>query len=205
MKILLLAATQFEIEPFLQHKHHGDVLISGVGIPATTFHLTKKLSHHHYDLVIQAGVGGSFSNTLSLGEVVCVAKDAFGDLGVYEQQAFKSLNDMQLSNELEWFNHQADLKSISGLKKVKGITVHTVTDDVTIIKALRQKWNADVESMEGAAAAYVCHQKNIPFLQLRAISNFVGERDKSKWQIKQAIENLNTVLEQVLLPVAVVH
>jgi futalosine hydrolase len=35
---------------------------------------------------------------------------------------------------------------------------------------------------------------NISFLQVRAISNYVGERDKTKWQIKQAIENLNNVL-----------
>ena len=45
--------------------------------------------------------------------------------------------------------------------------------------------------MEGAAFHYVCLQENIPFVQLRAISNFVGERDKSKWLMKEAIENLN--------------
>jgi futalosine hydrolase len=31
--------------------------------------------------------------------------------------------------------------------------------------------------MEGAALHFVCLQEDISFIQLRAISNFVGERD----------------------------
>ena len=45
--------------------------------------------------------------------------------------------------------------------------------------------------MEGAALHYVCNSFNIPYLQIRSISNYIGERDKSKWEIKKAIENLN--------------
>jgi futalosine hydrolase len=30
------------------------------------------------------------------------------------------------------------------------------------------------------------------------LSNFVGERDKSKWHIKEAIENLNKELIQII-------
>jgi futalosine hydrolase len=48
--------------------------------------------------------------------------------------------------------------------------------------------------MEGAAFHYVCLQEEIPFIQLRSVSNYVGERNKSKWQIKKAVENLNKEL-----------
>jgi futalosine hydrolase len=48
--------------------------------------------------------------------------------------------------------------------------------------------------MEGACLHYVGRTANIPFLQIRAISNYVGERDKSKWQIKEAIAALNQAL-----------
>ena len=34
--------------------------------------------------------------------------------------------------------------------------------------------------MEGAALHYACIMEHIPFIQLRAVSNFVGERDKNK-------------------------
>ena len=39
---------------------------------------------------------------------------------------------------------------------------------------------------------------NIPFLQIRAVSNYIGERDKEKWKMKEAINNLNqTILKYV--------
>jgi futalosine hydrolase len=52
--------------------------------------------------------------------------------------------------------------------------------------------------MEGAALHYVCLQENIPFLQIRSISNRVGERDKAKWEFKEAIKNLNKELAVLL-------
>ena len=48
--------------------------------------------------------------------------------------------------------------------------------------------------MEGAAFHFVCLQQNIPFLQLRSISNKVGERNKTKWNLIEAIVNLNREL-----------
>ena len=54
------------------------------------------------------------------------------------------------------------------------------------------------ETMEGAALHYVCLQQNLPFLQIRSISNEVGERDKSKWKIKEAVEDLNSELIKLL-------
>ena len=52
--------------------------------------------------------------------------------------------------------------------------------------------------MEGAALHYVCREMNIPFLQIRAASNYIGERDKEKWQMKEAIGCLNeTILRYV--------
>ena len=205
MKILLISSTQQEIEPFLQQKRHMDVLISGVGIASATYNITKQLLHHRYDLVIQAGVAGLFSangngnGSPQMTEVVAVSKDVFGDLGAYEEQQFKSINDLQLSNDLEWLhNNNQPLLDKLPYKKVVALTVNTVTDDKSIINALQQKWSAAIESMEGAVLHYVCGEKEIPFIQLRAICNHVGERDKSKWQLKGAITKLNVAISDTI-------
>ncbi len=50
------------------------------------------------------------------------------------------------------------------------------------------------ESMEGAALHYVCLMEKIPFLQIRSVSNITGERDKSKWKLKEARESLHKSL-----------
>jgi futalosine hydrolase len=52
--------------------------------------------------------------------------------------------------------------------------------------------------MEGAAFHYVCLQQKINFLQLRGISNDVGQRDKSKWKLKESVENLNKELFKIM-------
>jgi futalosine hydrolase len=32
--------------------------------------------------------------------------------------------------------------------------------------------------------------EKVPFLQIRAISNITGDRDKSRWKFKEALKNL---------------
>ena len=77
---------------------------------------------------------------------------------------------------------------------VSGITVNEITTRDKRINQLVQKYNPATETMEGAALHYVCRSMNVPFMQMRAVSNYVGERDKSKWKMKEAIDNLNETL-----------
>jgi futalosine hydrolase len=195
-RILLIAATQQEILPYLQTSHHHDVLITGVGIPSTIFRLTRQLAHHHYDMVIQAGIAGAFDSSFAKpGHVVQVTRDAFGDLGAFENGQMIDLQQMELNFDPIWIQ-DGNIKT--DLPEVKGITVQTVTNDRIILSALVSKWQADVETLEGAAAAYVCMQKQIPFVQIRAISNTVGSRDKSFWHTGDAISNLNNALASIV-------
>ena len=52
--------------------------------------------------------------------------------------------------------------------------------------------------MEGAAFFYISLLKKIPFLSIRSISNLVEARDTSKWDFKNAIENLNSTIIELL-------
>ena len=200
MKILVVAATQLEIEPFINLKNNIEVLICGVGIPSTVYHLTKKLLQEKYDLVIQAGIAGTFSKKLKKGEVVVVEQDAFGDIGVEEKGEFKTLFQLDFDDKNKfpfkngWLVNTSEMINTTHLKKVNGVTVNKISDRKKQAKQLKEIFNADVESMEGAAFHFVCLQQNIPFLQLKSISNKVGERDKSKWNMIEAIVNLNREL-----------
>ena len=68
MKILIVAATDFELEKDQFSAH--EILITGVGILETTLELTKKLVLDSYDLVINAGIAGSFDKKIKIGDVV---------------------------------------------------------------------------------------------------------------------------------------
>lgn len=205
MKVLVLAATEHEIQPFLSQNTSIDTLIAGVGVPATIYQLQKKLQSKRYDLVIQAGIGGSFGEDLYQSTaVVAIQSDAFADLGISEKKHFSTIFDMGFKNENSSPYNQGLLVNTneilvnSTLQKVSAITVNTVTDDNSVNDLFVKKYAASVESMEGAAVHFVCLQENIPFLQIRAVSNIVGERDKSKWKMKEAITALHAALTELL-------
>ena len=200
MKILVVAATQMEIKPFIEENSGVEILISGVAIPATVYHLTKKLMEERYDLVIQAGIAGSFSKKIKKGEVVAVAQDAFADIGAGENKRFKTIFQMGLGDENKfpfsngWLVNTSELLSEVPLKKVKAITINKITDRKKQIKYIKKIFDPEIESMEGAGFHFVCLQQDVQFIQVRSISNKAGERDKRKWNIKDAVNNLNTAL-----------
>lgn len=200
MKILVVAATRQEIEPFIQMNNNYDTLVCGVGIPSTVYHLTKKLLQEKYELIIQAGIGGTFSKKIKKGEVVVVEQDTFADIGAEEDNKFKTLFQLGFADENDypfknsWLVNTSEVLKNTSLKKVNAVTINAINDRKKQIKGLKKMFAADIESMEGAAFHFVCMQEKVPFIQIRAVSNKVGERDKSKWKIKAAIKNLNAAL-----------
>jgi futalosine hydrolase len=204
MNVLLVSATEFELAPFLPGNKNAEVLITGVGIPATIYHLTNKLNSKKYDLVIQAGIAGTFTEEIQKASVVLVQQDTFADIGIDEKQHFKTLFETGLAGENDfpyqhgWLVNENKYLANQTRPLVKGITVNKITDDERSIRKAVEKFGAYVESMEGAAFHYVCLLQKVDFLQLRSISNLVGERDKQKWQMKDAIENLSLELDKLL-------
>lgn len=208
MKILLCAATEREIQPTMiwlasTQNSSVDVLLTGVGLLAATYSLTKAVAAKRPGIMIQAGIGGSFDEKEWLGKVVAVQREVVADLGV-EESGFRSLFDLKLldAHAHPYKNgklvNENDLLHACGLPLVDGITVNEISTAKERVKHYRTMLNASVESMEGAALHYVGLREAVPFLQLRSLSNFVGERDKTKWKVQEAIAALNIELQRLL-------
>lgn len=201
MKILLVSATEFEISGFKSNSVF-DVLITGVGVPGTIFNLQKKLlSNKDYSHVLQIGFGGVHkvaleSNDWELGDMIAIGKDAFGDIGAMEQSGFRSVTDMGLSHQNNWLEN-TNIEQLNDKKLPLGnaITCNTITDNIEIITKQYNYWHADIESMEGAALHFVCNEYNIPYLQIRALTNIIGDRNKGNWKIKPALDSIIHLLE----------
>ena len=210
MRLLLVSATVFEIAPLLKeinaivndkifsshtHKQHSiDVLLTGVGIAHTSFYLGKYITTN-YDLVINAGICGSFTNKISIGDVVRIDEDCFADLGAEDNENFLSLEELNLPGTYYVTNENTfDNTLFNTLQSAKGATVNTTHGNTHSITNFLQYSKAEVESMEGAAFLFACNVTKVSCIQIRAISNYVEKRDRSKWNIPLAIENLNRVL-----------
>lgn len=204
MQILVVAATELEIRPFAEAGTGADVLITGVGLPATLYHLLKRLHQIDYDLVIQAGIAGTYNDHLPLGKTYWVNRDTFGDLGMEEKENFNSVFESGFADKNEfpfkngWLLNEHEVTKRTSLQPVSAVTVNRVTDSKLQEQQVRKAFDPDIESMEGAALHYVCLQEHIPFIQLRAVSNIVGERNKANWKIQEAITDLNYELRQLI-------
>ena len=208
-KVLLISATDLEIAPFVTHQksaqhsdfQHIDVLITGVGQLQTTFRLTKQLLKHRYDFVVQAGIAGAFDRTIALGKVVEVASEILYDLSIQDKDASETdFFDAGFidKNQVPFYNKKllptAHQSWKNDLQKVHSITVNKVHGEANAIQKAIEKWNPDIENMEGAALFYVCASLNVPCAQLRAISNYVEPRNRDAWNIPLAINALNNYL-----------
>lgn len=215
MNCLLAAATAKEIAPFLDHYRNRDtalfthidtdVLITGIGLTAATYHLTRHFTVKRPDLVIQAGIAGCFDKSIPLGTVVAVKQDAIADESVVESKKLKTLFGLGLVSKDQfpykkgWLvNPGSEMMKRNRLKTVKAISINHITTNKQMIRLYEHTFRPAIETMEGAALHYVCLSENIPFLQVRSISNYTGERDKAKWKMKEAIHNLNKKLIQLL-------
>lgn len=221
MKILVTAATTLEIQPFLQWLAHEsqpvsaqrfriadceiDVLIAGIGMMHTAFSLGRYLATHRPEIALQAGIGGCFGAHWELGSVVMVEKEYLADLGAEDHHQFKDLFDIQLWQPSQPpFTHNALVNSFAGLpflpqlQKTTSVSVNMVSGSAATIARLEEKYQPGVESMEGAAFHYACLTEQVPFLQLRSLSNYVEIRDKSKWKIPLAVKTLNETLVQTV-------
>jgi len=189
--------------------HNLDILITGVGMAATAFHLGRLFQENRYDLAVNLGIAGVFKNedragvNLEIGQVAWVVSDRFADMGVEGAEGFQSLAELGLGEEGDFFfdfSAPHPLRDVSGnavlksLPRVAGITVNKIETRPEAMKKMEERFHPCVESMEGAAFMYACRQAKVSCLQLRAVSNAVGERDKKKWDIPLAVENLNRIV-----------
>jgi futalosine hydrolase len=221
MQVWVTAPTDREIHPLIswlqsisqptdgqKYRFRGhDIVIktTGVGAVATVFHLSRALQETMPDCVLQIGLAGSYAAELSPGTVVRVQRDRLADLGAEDHDRFLDVFTLGLDAadafpfQQGWLVNpylQAFPELI--LPAVQAITVQTVSGSASTIARRAAGYHPQIETMEGAAFHYVCLQMHVPFLQIRAISNYVEPRDKSKWRISTAIENLHQVMKQWL-------
>ena len=209
MRILLLAATQFEIEGFinpLPDQINLDVCITGVGPSFAMLNAMKFIADYpnvKYDYILQLGVAGCFDTNISLGTVLNVLEDQFL-VGAWEnEELFNSVDEMgfnsafRKSGRIKSFKALA-LKSI--LPNCEGLTVSTIDCNKARIKVLKSVFpEALIESMEGAVVFELSNYLKIPAISLKSVSNYVGERDKSKWDLKTSISKLHKATHDLLL------
>jgi futalosine hydrolase len=210
--LLVVSATEKEIKPILDlliKSSQVELLITGMGPVATGVSLGSYLAVHGAEIegVLNIGVGGAYIDSgLNILDICLARQDVLGDFGICKENEILDF-DQELTglNKPFFFDNDLSVYCRSSMeaggiafKEANFVTVNCCSGSDKRGAYLREKFDGDCENMEGAVVAMVCHEYNIPFAEIRCISNMVKDRDVSAWKMKEAISTICEVTESVL-------
>ncbi|MFF7728486.1 futalosine hydrolase [Streptomyces sp. NPDC008001] len=197
-----------------------DVLAAGVGPAAAaagtaTALAAAALSGSPYGLVVSAGIGGGFAvpagdagrpgRSAAVGSVVVSDAIVAADLGAETPAGFVPVTDLGFGT-VEHRPPEALVRAVAeaaGAQRGEVLTVSTVTGTAERAAALvAARPGALAEAMEGFGVAEAAAVHGVPVLEIRAVSNPVGPRDRAAWRIGDALEALagaSAALREALL------
>lgn len=202
MRILVATAVPVErdaVAPaFAATASAVDVLAVGVG-PAlaaagTATALTRAaLEGAPYGLVVSAGIAGGFLPEAPVGSLVVADEITVADLGAETADGFVPVTALGFGA----VTHRPpaalvrDAVAATGGRAGAVLTVSTVTGTAERAATLRARHpTALAEAMEGFGVAEAAGAHGVPVLEIRAVSNPVGPRDRAAWRIGDALTAL---------------
>ncbi|WOX10499.1 futalosine hydrolase [Streptomyces sp. N50] len=196
LRILVATAVPAERDAvaraFTRHSR-VDVIAAGVGPAAAAAATAVALAGAPYDLVVSAGIAGGFQPEAPVGSLVIADEITAADLGAETPDGFVPVTELGFGT----VTHRPpnalvrELAAAADARTGAVLTVSTVTGTAARATELRARHpRALAEAMEGFGVAEAAAAHGIPVLELRAVSNPVGPRDRAAWRIGDALAAL---------------
>ena len=167
MKVYLFP-TELEATLFREQAPDARVVISGVGQAATAATFANIVHMYGVDTCyVLAGLAGTYGDAVAVGEVVEVVSERCAELPERFVEEYRVVPQTML----------------------RGVRSNTVSKGD---KALQ---GAEIENMEGATLFAIAKEMRMCVVQIRAISNRVGESFEM-WHINEALEALARELKK---------
>ncbi|MEU6374542.1 futalosine hydrolase [Streptomyces sp. NPDC046909] len=170
-----------------------DVLAVGVGPALAAAGTATALARTPYDLVVSAGIAGGFQPYAPVGSLVVADEITAADLGAETPDGFLPVTELGFGT----VTHRPpealvrEAVAATGARAGAVLTVSTVTGTAARAAALRDRHpTALAEAMEGFGVAEAAALHGVPVLEVRAVSNPVGPRDRAAWRIADALTAL---------------
>ncbi|UWE07940.1 futalosine hydrolase [Actinacidiphila bryophytorum] len=173
------------------------VVAAGVGPAAaaagTAYALMEQLSAGRPDLVVSAGIGGGFAPAAPVGSLAVAEAIVAADLGAQTADGFTPVAELGFGRSEHRPPAGLSREVAGALAAAYGpvLTVGTVTGTAERAAELAARHpGAVAEAMEGFGVAEAAAVLDVPVLEIRAISNAVGPRDRAAWRIGEALAAL---------------
>jgi len=165
LDVLLVAATERELDG-------RDGLVCGVGPVEAAAATARALALRDWRAVLHIGVAGG--RDLATGTIVIGAEAIYCDLSA----AIRLVDRVP-----------ADPRLIAAAQQViPGAQFLPIGTSAAVGRTGRE---VAVEAMEGFGVLRAAALAGVPAVEIRAISNQIGEPDRSRWQVTEAIDALS--------------
>ncbi len=200
-RVLIMTAVEAERQAVLRGIGDSaifDVKLAGFGPASAAARTAAALPCSQYGLVISAGIAGGFPGKADIGSIVVADRIIAADLGAETPDGFLSVDELGFGSSVA-IPEPVLVQALTDQMRSAGISVHsgpiltvtTGTGSAERTAALTARISeAAAEGMEGFGVATAAGLWNLTVLEVRAISNVVGPRDRSAWRMKEAFEAL---------------
>lgn len=166
------------------------------------------------------GSAGAYSHAgIEINDVALASEEILGDEGVATITSWKSLDAigiplakthtgpifnripvdrLELKRARLLLSEWESTTSAPQIHRGPFVTVSGVSGSPARARLLVNRFAALCENMEGGAVAQVCLRYQVPFLEIRGLSNWAGDRNKKRWQLQKALDNCQAALLYLL-------
>ncbi len=226
---LILVPTQAELdmisaEPLFEQQQWQDssIQVCGFGLASSTAHAAIQIEDLAPSRVLLIGIAGSYSvlnspdPELPIGSAFSFQRIGCYGIGAGEGKRFESATQLGWN---QWPSNQTALIQSDIIENISRpidepsgprmtspernrmlLSVASCSANSEEATLKKQRFpEALAEDMEGFGVAMLCRLREIPLHVVRGISNIAGDRDKSNWRIKAALEAAVNLANEILL------
>jgi futalosine hydrolase len=193
--ILIVCAVANELA-FLEPRAHVELLVTGVGPIEAAANVSRALAQSPYELVINAGIAGAMPGFASIGDGVVVAEEII-ELGLETHEPIVLPDGVSVTDRASSDLSLVDSLVELGFSAARGFTGERVTATDETAGHLAGL-GAQIESMEGFAVLRAAEIAGVRAIEVRGISNRVGDRHKSGWDFAAGVAGLERVMNALL-------
>lgn len=197
--ILVVCAVAQELSA-LAPRAGVDVVAVGVGPVEAALGTARALAAKPYQFAINAGIGGGFRKLAKIGDAIAITESYFVDLGLEGGGELNLPGGVTLADRiagdvdlLEWYG-----SSIEHARRGIGLTSATITTTDARAAQLALRFSPTIEAMEGFGVLRAAKLACVPALELRGVSNYVGNRAAGEWNFRAGANAVVAALETLL-------
>lgn len=174
-----------------------EVVVAGIGRTNAASATTEAiLRSGPFAAAVSVGIAGALpGGGLALGDLVIASESVYAEEGLETPDGFGDMRALGFPlGDFEGNRVPADPRLLAALGEFGAVgavtTVATCSGLDRLAEAIARRTGGIAEAMEGAAVLHAARRLAVPAIEVRAISNTTGDRDRQRWEIKKAFATL---------------